>query len=51
MADRLGGIRGAADRIRETAKWLTVSLATLGAVLIAGSQLSDIGKLVAIQPE
>ena len=45
MADRLGGIRGAADRIRETAKWLTVSLATLGAVLIAGSQLSDIGKL------
>src|SRR5215470_8787333 len=45
MADASAGIHGAADRIRETAKWLTVSLATLGGVLIAGSQLSDIGKL------
>jgi hypothetical protein len=45
MAEASPGIRGAADRIRETAKWLTVSLATLGGVLIAGSQLSDIGKL------
>lgn len=35
----------AADRIRETAKWLTVSLAGLGGVLIAGSQLSDVGAL------
>jgi len=39
------GITRAADRIRETAKWLTVSLATLGGVLIAGSQLSNIGAL------
>lgn len=45
MADALAGIHGAADRIRETAKWLTVSLATVGGVLIAGSQLSNIGKL------
>jgi hypothetical protein len=45
MADALAGIHGAADRIRETAKWLTVSLATAGGVLIAGSQLSNIGKL------
>jgi len=35
----------AIDRIRETAKWLTVSLAALGAILIAGSQLSDLGTL------
>ena len=45
MPDTGAGIGGAADRIRETAKWLTVSLATLGGILIAGSQLSDIGKL------
>ena len=45
MADASVGIGGAADRIRETAKWLTISLAALGGVLIAGSQLSDIGEL------
>jgi nicotinamide riboside transporter PnuC len=45
MAETSAGIHGAADRIRQTAKWLTISLATLGGVLIAGSQLSDIGKL------
>lgn len=45
MAETSPGIGGAADRIRETAKWLTVSLAALGGVLIAGSQLSDIGGL------
>src|SRR5512144_1087454 len=40
-----GGLVGAADRIRETAKWLTVSLAAIGGVLVAGTQLSDIGSL------
>src|SRR5690349_18272447 len=35
----------AGARIRETAKWLTVSLAGLGAVLVTGSQLSDLGSL------
>jgi nicotinamide riboside transporter PnuC len=45
MTDTSAGIHAAADRIRQTAKWLTISLATLGGVLIAGSQLSDIGKL------
>lgn len=40
----------AADRIRETAKWLTVSLAGLGAVLVAGSQLSDVGALAVASP-
>lgn len=45
MAEESTGLQGAADRIRETAKWLTVSLAALGGVLVAGSQLSDIGEL------
>src|SRR5438045_1301111 len=35
----------AIDRIRDTAKWLTVSLAALGAVLVAGTQLSNLGAL------
>lgn len=37
---------GAAARIRETAKWLTVTLAALGGVLIAGTQFSSMGSLV-----
>lgn len=45
-ADPSGGaIGGAIDRIRETTKWLVTSFAAVGAVLIAGSQLSGIGKL------
>ncbi|TCC32645.1 hypothetical protein E0H75_42655 [Kribbella capetownensis] len=39
------GPTSAADRIRETAKWLTVSLAAIAGVLVAGSQLSDLGSL------
>lgn len=35
----------AGDRIRETAKWLTISLAVIGGVLTAGIQLSNIGAL------
>jgi len=35
----------AADQIRQTAKWLTVSLASIAAVLVGGSQLSDLGAL------
>jgi hypothetical protein len=35
----------AADRIRESAKWLLASFAAVGATLIAGLQLSDIGSL------
>jgi hypothetical protein len=35
----------AADRIRETAKWLIASFAAVGAVLVAGSQLSSVGSL------
>jgi hypothetical protein len=34
-----------ADRIRETAKWLIVSFAGVGSVLVAGSQLSSLGSL------
>jgi hypothetical protein len=33
------------DRIREASKWLVASAAAVGAALIAGSQLSDIGHL------
>jgi hypothetical protein len=35
----------AADRIRESAKWLLVSFAAVGATLIAGLQIADIGSL------
>ncbi|MEJ7792245.1 MAG: hypothetical protein WKF65_09780 [Gaiellaceae bacterium] len=35
----------AADRIRETAKWLITIFTAVGGVLVAGSQLSDIGDL------
>jgi hypothetical protein len=38
-------------RIREAAKWLTASSAAVGAALIAGSQLSDIGKLDVCSPD
>lgn len=43
--DSEAGTAGAANRIRETAKWLTVTLAALGGVLIAGTQFSSIGSL------
>jgi len=33
------------DRIRGAAKWLIASSAAVGAALIAGSQLSSVGKL------
>jgi hypothetical protein len=45
MTDKSVGLSGASDRIRETAKWFAVSVAALGAVVAAGSQLTDIGKL------
>jgi hypothetical protein len=45
VAETSTGIQGAADRIRESAKWLTISLAAIGTILVAGSQLSDIGTL------
>jgi len=35
----------AADRIRETAKWLIASFAAVGTILVAGTQLSSIGSL------
>ena len=43
--DKSSPLSDAAARIRETAKWLTVSLAALGGVLTAGTQLSSIGSL------
>jgi hypothetical protein len=46
-ADSVGPDRleRANDRIRSAAKWLIASSAAVGAALIAGSQLSSIGKL------
>ena len=35
----------AADRVRESAKWLIASFAAVGALLIAGLQIADIGAL------
>lgn len=35
----------AVDRVREAAKWLIASFAAIGAAMIAGSQLSSLGKL------
>jgi hypothetical protein len=40
-----GSLTQAADRIRESAKWLLVSFAAVGATLVAGLQLADIGDL------
>ncbi|MHA7209590.1 hypothetical protein [Arthrobacter sp. MDT1-65] len=37
----------AEDQIRETAKWLTVSLAAIGAVVVSGTQFSNIGAVQA----
>jgi len=38
-------ITQAAERIRDSAKWLLVSFAAVGATLVAGLQLADIGNL------
>ena len=44
-AENKSDLASAGNRIRETAKWLTVSLALLGGVLTAGIQFSGIGSL------
>lgn len=46
MTDAPKTLDAAQDRIRDTAKWLTVSLALIGGVVLAGTQLSSIGKLM-----
>lgn len=40
----------AADRIRESAKWLIVSFAAVGVILYGGLQLASLGKLSTDQP-
>jgi hypothetical protein len=40
-----GALGAAADRIRETVKWLITAFAGVGAALIAGSQLASLGKI------
>ena len=50
-ADATAGARAtvqfaaAADRVRDTARWLIVSFAAVGGILVAGSQLSSLGTL------
>jgi hypothetical protein len=45
MTSEAEALGAANDMIRATAKWLITAAAAVGAVLIAGSQLSSIGKL------
>ncbi|MFD1210905.1 hypothetical protein ACFQ36_02465 [Arthrobacter sp. GCM10027362] len=45
MDEDKGTTLAAEGRIRETAKWLTVSLALLGGVLVAGTQFSSLGSI------
>jgi hypothetical protein len=40
------GLSKAADRLRETTKWLIAAFAAIGATLVAGSQLSNVGSLI-----
>jgi hypothetical protein len=48
---RLGSLAQAADRIRESAKWLIASFAAVGGILVAGLQLTGIGKLTNEPPD
>lgn len=43
-------IQQGVDRIRDTAKWLIAAFAAIGAVLIAGTQLSSVGGLPTCLP-
>jgi hypothetical protein len=40
-----GNLAASAQRIRDTAKWLIAAFAAVGAILIAGLQLKDLGQL------
>ncbi|HEY3552321.1 MAG TPA: hypothetical protein VGK66_01410 [Solirubrobacterales bacterium] len=43
IADPLAEARKAVDRMRDLAKWLVVVLGAIGGVVVAGSQLSELG--------
>ncbi len=45
MDQDIEALGSASDRLRDAAKWLIAAAAAVGAALIAGSQLSSIGKL------
>jgi hypothetical protein len=45
--DPLADINAANAKLRETAKWIVTSFAAIGALLLAGIQLSSLGKLTA----
>lgn len=44
-------ITAANQRLRDTAKWIVTSFAAVGAILVAGLQLSSIGKRTAETPD
>ncbi len=44
-------VEAQSNQIRDAAKWLVASFAAVGAALIAGSQLSSIGKLPICRPD
>lgn len=50
-ADPYAEIRAANDKVRETAMWIVTSFAAIGAVLLGGIQLSNVGKLTEDVPE
>jgi hypothetical protein len=49
--DPLAATNAANEKIRETAKWMVTSFATIGGVLVAGLSLSSLGKLTAQTPD
>jgi hypothetical protein len=50
-ADPAAEIAAANQRLRDTAKWLLTSFAAVGAIIVAGLQLSSIGKLTSESPQ
>lgn len=51
VTDAYAEIAGANKRVRETAKWILTSFAAVGAILVAGLQLSSLGKLTGETPD
>lgn len=49
-AEAANPFQSSSDKIREAGKWLVAAVAAVGAAVIAGSQLSDIGSLPICRP-
>lgn len=50
-SDPMAAIAAANKRLRDTATWLLTSFAAVGAILVAGLQLADIGMLTGETPD